>query len=415
MTAAAQQNQPDWFPYLHFGYLPPRELILPFEPPGKLVTLPTDLSRAASQAGDVLSRAVHAAITPGRTHYIPLSGGLDSRALLAAAIEAGAEIETLTFGMPGAMDYEYGSRVARAVGCRHQTLNLHDHLPDTSALVDAVRNGGQWTYTFDAYFNRLLTRQMGREPAVLHGFAGDPVAGAHYKPQVPDDGRAVKAFVDSQRYSRALSLHRPEDEAALWLPAIDAVPEIPGLTVYERLDFSVRQVGAIQPIVIDPAADVRTPFTHPEWLALMFSAPAEWRKDSRLYEAALLKRWPELFKLPTKNHHGLGLDKPEFGRKLHTLSRRVSGRVSRAFGRQSWLQRRGHNYIDFAHAYREPGILRELARENLADLEARGVVPWLVPTQLLADHIDGGKNYERELQLLIGLEINLKALSSGAL
>lgn len=398
-----------WLAYLHFGYCPPRKFELPFDMPWVPTDFPVDFDSAANQAGDVLSRVIHASITPGRTHYIPLSGGLDSRALLAAAMEAGAEVETLTFGMPGTMDYEYGNRVARAVGCRHQSLNLHDHLPDTAALVDAVRNGGQWTYTFDAYFNRLLTRQMGSAPIVLHGFVGDPVAGSHYKPNVPDDGRAVKAFVDSQQYTRVLPMTRPEDEPATWLPAMDAVPEVPGLTAYERLDFCIRQVGAIRPIVIDPTADVRTPFTHPEWLALMFSAPAEWRQGCRLYEAALLKRWPELFKLPTKNHHGLGLGTPAFTRKLHTLSLRLSGRISRAFGRESWLQRSRHNYIDFGRAFRESGALRELARENLADLGARGVVPWLAPTQFLVDHINGGKNYERELQLLIGLEINLKA------
>lgn len=404
-----EQNPPDWISYLHFGYLPPQEPVLPFEPPGKRVTHPADLSSAASQAGDVLSRAVHASITSGRKHYIPLSGGLDSRALLAAAMEAGAEVETLTFGMPGTMDYEYGNRVALAVGCRHQSLNLQDHLPDTAALVDAVRNGGQWTYTFDAYFNRLLARQMGSDPIILQGFVGGEVTGAHYKPHVPDDRRAVKAFVDSQQYTRVLPLTRPEDEPATWLPSIDAIPEIPGLMAYERLDFCIRQVGAIRPILIYPTADVRTPFTHPEWLALMFSAPAEWRQGCKLYEAALLKRWPKLFKMPTKNHFGLGLHAAPFPSKLRTLSRRVSGRIVRAFGRESWLQRSSHNYIDFARAFREPGAVRELVRENLADLEARGVVPWLAPTQLLLDHINGSKNYERELQLLIGLEINLKA------
>ena len=234
--------------------------------------------------------------------------------------------------------------------------------------------------------------------------------GSHYNPNVPDDGRAVKAFVDTQQCSRASVLTRPEDEPATWLPVIDAIPEVPGLTAYERLDFVIRQVGANRPIVIGPTADVRTPFTHPEWLALMFSAPAEWRQGCRLYEAALLKRWPELFELPTKNHYGLGLGTPAFTCKLHTLSRRLSGRISRAFGRESWLQRSSHNYIDFARAFREAGVLRELARENLADLEARGVVPWLEPTRLFSEHVDGSKNYERELQLLIGLEINLKAV-----
>lgn len=402
---------PDWLPYLHFGYLPPRQPQLPFEPPRSLATLPNELSSAARQAGEVLSRVVHESITPGRTHYIPLSGGLDSRALLAAAMEAGADVETLTFGMPGTMDYEYGNRVARTVGCRHQTLNLLDHLPDTSALVETVSNGGAWTYTFDAYFNRLLTRQMARPPTVLHGFAGDPVAGSHYHPDAPDDARDVTAFVDAQRFNRALRLTRPEDNPTTWLPRMDDIPYIAGLTVYERLDFSFRQTGAIWPIVIDPTADVRTPFTHPDWLAMMFAAPAQWRRGCRLYETALVQRWPELFKLPTKNHFGLGLCSSTFTRRLHVQSRRVSGRVSRAFGCESGLQRSRHNYIDFARAFREPGAMRELARENLADLGARGVVPWLAPTWLLSEHMDGSKNYERELQLLIGLEINLKAVA----
>lgn len=405
------ETQPFWLPYLHFGYLPPCRPEMPFEPPRSLITLPSDLPSAAAQAGDVLSRVVHASITPGKKHYIPLSGGLDSRALLAAAMEAGVEIETLTFGIPGAMDYEYGNRVARALGCRHRNVNLHDHLPDVTALVDAVRNGGRWTYTFDAYFNRLLTRQMGDDPIVLHGFVGGPVAGSHYSASVPDDGRAVNAFVDAERYSRVLPLTRPEDKPATWLPSIDAIPEVPGLTPYERLDFTIRQVGGIRPIVIDPAADVRTPFTHLEWLTLMFSAPSNWRQGCRLYEAALFKRWPELFTLPTKNHLGLGLGAPASVRRLHTLSRRVSGRISRVFRRNSWLERNRHNYIDFARAFRESGTVRDLARVTLADLEARGVVPWLAPSRLLADHIRGNARYDRELQLLIGLEINLKAAS----
>lgn len=66
-----QQNQPDWLPYLHFGYLPPQEPVLPFEPPGNLVTLPADLNRAATQAGDVLSRAGKAFYNPESVMAFP--------------------------------------------------------------------------------------------------------------------------------------------------------------------------------------------------------------------------------------------------------------------------------------------------------------------------------------------------------
>ena len=326
-------------------------------------------------------------------------------------MEAGAEVETLTFGMPGTMDYEYGNRVARAVGCRHQSVNLHDHLPDTAALVDAVRNGGQWTYTFDAYFNRLLTRHIGSEPVVLHGFVGDPVAGSHYNPRVPDDHRAVKAFAKSQQFSRDLPLIRADDEPSTWLPTIDKIPGVPRLSAYERLDFCIRQVGCIRPIVIDPAADVRTPFTHPEWLALMFSAQAKWRRGCRLYEAALISRWPGLFKLPTKNHLGLGLRIPRLIRTGYTFPLRVYGRLNRTMGWNSQLQYRRQNYIDYGRLFREPGPMLELARESLTDLNNRGVVPWLNPLQILADHVLSKGSYEQEIQILIGLEINLKVSS----
>lgn len=396
-------------PYLHFGYLPPEHPVLPFDPPTKLIKLPEDFRAAAIEAGHLLGKAIHKSITPGRTTFIPLSGGLDSRALLAAALEAGADIETLTFGVPGSMDYEYGNCVSKVAGSRHRNLNLLDHLPDTTALVEAVRNGGRWTYTFDVYFNRLLTEQMGISPIVLNGFLGDPVAGAHYKPQLSDDSRVVKAFIDSQKFTRKADLCQPEsilEESPL---TMNCVPEVLGLTAYERLDFAIRQVGAIQPIVIDPKVDIRTPFADPEWLQFILSAPDRWRNNCRLYEAALLLRWPELFRQPTKNYLGLGLGVIGPIRRLHAFYLRAYGRINSQVGRISKVQRIRQNYIDYANAFRESNALGRLAIENLADLHARRVLPWLNPLDFLAQHKEGKKNYERELQVLIGLEINLKA------
>lgn len=396
-------------PYLHFGYMPPKEPKFPFDTPVKFKQIPMDFEQAALQSGEVLSRVIHSCISPGQTHYIPLSGGLDSRALLAGALEAGIDIETLTFGVPGTMDFDFGTQVAKFSGCRHNCINLLEHLPDTTALVDAVCSGSRWTYTFDAYFNRLLTQQMGSQPIVLNGFMGDPVAGSHLKPH-RSDNLAVIAFLDSQRFGPKMRLYPRIAEASNWLPAIDAIPNIVGLTAYERLDFSIRQMAAIRPIVVDERADVRTPFTHQDWLEQMFSAPAEWRRGCALYEAALVLRWPGLFSLPTKNHLGLGLDSFKPLRSLYRGSLRVFARVNSLFGRESWLNRSRHNYLNFSEAFSEPGPLQQIAKENLADLEARGVVPWLAPKRLLVDHINGYANYERELQILIGLEINLKSL-----
>lgn len=67
------------------------------------------------------------------------------------------------------------------------------------------------------------------------------------------------------------------------------------------------------------------------------------------------------------------------------------------------------NYIDFREGFASQSPLRALARENLADLKARGVITWLDPEQVLAEHGVSGVDNSREIQVLVGLEINLKA------
>lgn len=47
---------------------------------------------------------------------VPLSAGLDSRAVLAGLCACGAPIHTVTYGVPGAFDYDIAPRIARTAG-----------------------------------------------------------------------------------------------------------------------------------------------------------------------------------------------------------------------------------------------------------------------------------------------------------
>ena len=60
------------------------------------------------------------------THIVPLSGGLDSRAILAGLLDRGLkdQIIATTYGTPGTYDYDIGCRVAKKIGVKHKAFDL---------------------------------------------------------------------------------------------------------------------------------------------------------------------------------------------------------------------------------------------------------------------------------------------------
>lgn len=396
---------PYWWPYLHYGYLPPNDGKLPFDIPKERMELPQYLKDAAVVAGVRLSEVIHEYIEPGKTHLIPLSGGLDSRALLAAAMEAGADILTVTFGSPGTLDYEYGKQVALEAGVRHECISLPAIQLTTQRLIDTVQAGGSWTYLFDACYNRILTEEYAEGCVILHGFAGDPVAGSHLPKKIYNNGEVKERFAQKQKYSKKRnqflsSCFDPVDV----LPDPRKLPSILGLTQYEVMDLSVRQRGAIKPIVIDKRYDVRTPFTDPRWLECILSIPTKWRRNCWLYEAALISRWPDLFSMPAKNGSLKGTKYSRYEYNIARLANTGIRKAERLLTPESFKSKM-INYIDFDKAFDAGGIHYELMKENLEDLFARDI--WRhfysggLDTAIMSD--------SKTLQMMIGLEINIKA------
>ena len=64
---------------------------------------------------------------PGRPNIVPVTGGRDSRLVLAAALAAGIDFETRTGGEPGHPDVEIGRRLAEAAGVPWRTLEHDPH------------------------------------------------------------------------------------------------------------------------------------------------------------------------------------------------------------------------------------------------------------------------------------------------
>ncbi|MDQ5845980.1 MAG: asparagine synthase-related protein [Acidobacteriota bacterium] len=78
-----------------------------------------------------------------------LSGGLDSRCIVAALCHNGVRVRTVNFARPGTQDYHFGNDFAEKIGSAHESIPKErgDSIPDYSSLMaEALErsSNGQW-------------------------------------------------------------------------------------------------------------------------------------------------------------------------------------------------------------------------------------------------------------------------------
>ncbi len=339
-------------------------------------------------------------------HLVPLSGGLDSRAILAFLLEAGLrdQIVTCTFGVPHAYDFEFGRRVARKAGVRHEAIDLDRQKISREDLRETAEAGALWTELVTAYYNVLAQRWFGGNECHWSGFLGDGLAGGLYRSGYENlsysESKKIFADINRRASARDFSLHEETYDPTGALPFAPLI-EDPALVSYpEQLNLTVRQPAWIGKTVC--SKDSFTPFADPEWIRFMLAAPLHLRFRSRLYRRILLEKFPALFNLPIKSVAGFYLGSPRlaFAIKLFQLFSPTRGRcLGLSFNRHI-------NYVDFRDAYRQREDFRDLALVSLSRLEESGLLPWLDTRKILTDHVNGRRSFHRELNALVSLDIN---------
>ncbi|HYD86508.1 MAG TPA: hypothetical protein VEA80_03470 [Vitreimonas sp.] len=250
---------------------------------------------------DAQARAVFADAFDGLSGdiVIPLSGGRDSRFILAMALEAGLgpRVTTLTWGVPGGLDFEIGPKIARYLGVRHESVNVLATPLKFEDLQRAYDTGGRWTDLVFAHYNRVWRSIAPGAQAVI-GYLGGPPVGCHYKlgDEHLDLDAAVAAF-------EAVNRRMPRG-APMFGDVRDRLIGAERVSLPEQLDLVFRQEGYLRRIVASHSADVRTPFAHPQWLRFMYALPGRLRDDSRFFSAYLQQRFPRAFSLGVAKSYG---------------------------------------------------------------------------------------------------------------
>jgi len=334
-------------------------------------------------------------------HLVPISGGLDSRAILAGLLEhtEAKNIYTYTFGTPNTFDYDIGEFVAKKIGTNHTSFDLTKYIYTQDELQDISKRVGFQTILFHhAPVWQVDKQYLGCQNWC--GFMGDPLAGSKLTQTSSTSlERAKEIFTQKNRYVSSLDL--TNGKSFNELIEHNSIKES-DLTLDEQLDFQNRQIKYISPHVLMKGYEYKVPFLYQPWIDLMLSIPNSDRINQNLYKKILLRSFPKEFSYKTKINFGLALG----ASKNAIFMKRAQGKVLRT------LKLSGNktiNYLDFNENIRNKEYLRNIIQNNVMDLKGRNIIDWIDLECILKNHLSNKGNHADALMVLASLEIHLKS------
>lgn len=330
---------------------------------------------------------------------VPISGGLDSRALLAGLLElrSADKIKTYTFGTKSSYDFEIGKGISKKLGVTCNSYELSEYSFDEKSLYDtASMFDYQTTLFYHPPYDEI--KNTFNSDLVLVGFMGDPLAGSHLPEVVSvDNTQLLQRFLSKNQMVRSCSLH---DLEASNLNEIVKFPELilSKITKDEYLDFEVRQLRYVHPHVMPKQLNCKSPFIESDWFNHMLSLPTECRREQSYYNEFLINAFPAAFNFPCKNNYGL---------KLNTHPTLI--KLWRGAHRLNSLRDKTINYQNFNRRICDDKALYKLLDMLLHRLAKRNLNLKLDPVELLRNHKNHNAIFSDAIINLASLEVNLSA------
>ena len=349
----------------------------------------------------IFINAIQSKFIREKKHVVPLSGGLDSRAVLGALLEFtdASNIYTYTFGTPGTLDFEIGRKIASEIGTNHSTYPLTEYKYDMIELLDISKRVDYQTVLFHHPPVWHLDQKY-QDYFFWSGYFGDPLVGSHYNSIYSENiDDAIDLFIMKNEFQREIKIGIDNNYPKKYIKENSNIRN-GHISTFELLDFQHRQLKFVAPHVLMNGYKYVTPFLDNNMINFFLSVDNKYRENQLLYKKLLLRLFPRLFSYPVKNYNGLPLN----ASKLSILSMRVKNRIKRKFTGTN----QSINYLDFNSKIREKLDLKEIIQTNIHDLKKRKILDFDV-TSIFYDHLEKKANYGNVLILLASLEIHFKS------
>ncbi|MDX6664920.1 MAG: hypothetical protein QOG68_1126 [Solirubrobacteraceae bacterium] len=295
---------------------------------------------------------------PGRPNVVLVTGGRDSRLVLAAALRAGVEMQVRTGGTGDMPDVVIGRQLAAAAGVEHRMLDPHPfgdfaaHWRDMARVL-AQTTGATATLADAAGFP--LVALDGPLP-LWHTGQGGEIARGYYG-GVDLDG-LVRRFL-GKRPGRSGVLSeagelRVQEQVSDWAAPLGAAAEDLGDLFY--LDQRMARWAAPTHTAVEPIRDSTSPLWSIRLLPDLLGLPAAARAREEFHLRVLERLAPELVDLPFEGGRPWPSRQSALARRsarARTLARKVAAEARRRRGRGAILPTGGEPADPFAAALAE--------------------------------------------------------------
>ena len=241
------------------------------------------LASIRSAWSDAVGRRISGSLRPGLT----LSGGLDSRAILAQASRQQGRMQALTYGVAGCDDIRFATRAARTAGASLHVHRLYQDgwLERRTALIHETDGLMELVDLMHLEAVRAMPQMF---DVYLSGFGGDVVSGSSY-----DTVNDAASLLDRLPYYGG-RLAMPLDRALSM--AEDLLATSRGLPRYCVFDHKYPQAISRITLTARPYVRVRRPFVDYRFFEVAQQVPDDRRRSHAWHEHWLLTTYPEYYR-----------------------------------------------------------------------------------------------------------------------
>lgn len=351
---------------------------------------------------------------------LSLSGGLDSRGILAALGDRARDIFTYTLGLDGCADQKLAADMARIAGTRHEFIelgksyieNFHDMALSMIRLSDGMYHPHESTEMLALeYFERAPFRVL------LRGHGGETAKAALAYPVMVNpevyscsNGSEVLAYI----HRTANLVLRDVDPGKLFTPFFfDVLKEAPmhslrescggvsenlappDVCLFYYISEHIRRQVVASLEIFRTRVEIRMPYVDEIYLDRLLKLPVAQRNRGEVHHRLVNQCMPALVKVPDSNT-GAPLDAGPvrlfITDKFHSLMKRLSVKGFR-------------HYTEFQKWHRE-GFSRSSQEIIFSDRTAsRNMYNMDYMAGIFESHITGQKDYAHLLGTIVGLEL----------
>jgi hypothetical protein len=241
-----------------------------------------------------------------------LSGGLDSRCVVAALRHEGVSTRTVNFARPGTQDYYFGNHFAEQIGSIHQSIarDRGDSVPDYSNLMARALEGSNQDQ-MAAERPRLVWSGEGGSVLLGHVHLNEVIVDLMRAGRID---RAIEAYVQREQIDVPIRLFRPqvlENVRDVVVQGIrDELDEVhaadAGRNFYlflMRNDQRRKLTGHFENIDLH-RLEFQLPFFDGAFLASVMATPLDWGLRHKFYLKWLFRFPPPVAAVPWQAYPG---------------------------------------------------------------------------------------------------------------